>query len=94
MPSMEWDVDVSVLSVVPANDCTVDVSWSDGTTRKFDVGAYLQHCPSSWQRILNDDAYFRQVKVSEFGDTIEWPGGEDVAPEALYERVVRFVAGA
>ena len=34
---------------------------------------------------LNDPDYFKKVRVSEFGDTVEWPEGQDIAPESLYE---------
>lgn len=35
---------------------------------------------------LNNEEYFRQVFVDEFG-AVSWPNGADLAPDALYERI-------
>lgn len=31
--------------------------------------------------------FFRAFRVSEFGDTLEWPGNVDIAPEYVYSKV-------
>ncbi|MEZ5366284.1 MAG: DUF2442 domain-containing protein [Bryobacterales bacterium] len=36
---------------------------------------------------LRDPAFFRQVSIDEFG-VICWPNGADLAPDALYRRLV------
>lgn len=33
---------------------------------------------------LKDYEYFKKVKISQTGITIEWEDGEDIAPENLY----------
>jgi Protein of unknown function (DUF2442) len=35
---------------------------------------------------LRDEAFFRQVKVDEFG-AVAWPNGADLAPDALYDEI-------
>jgi len=34
---------------------------------------------------LKDKEYFKQVKVNEETETIEWPNGADFAPEFLFD---------
>lgn len=87
MCSREWDINLDVVAVKADADHTVIVTWTDGFVGRFDVASYLKHCPTSWQRVL-DEGYFEQVRVAETGETIEWPEGQDVAPENLYEQAV------
>ena len=55
-----------------------------GSSREYDVKPFLKDCGPYFAR-LNDPDYFKKVRVSEFGDTVEWPEGQDIAPESLYE---------
>ena len=87
MCSREWNINLDVVAVEAGAGHTVVVTWTDGFVGRFDVSSYLKHCPASWQCVL-DDSYFKQVRVAETGDTIEWPNGQDVAPENLYEQAV------
>ncbi len=39
-----------------------------------------------WFGMLNDEAYFRAVRICEDCPyTVEWPEGQDVAPHELYD---------
>ena len=84
MFSMEWDVDCRVLSVKATDSFSVVAQWSDGSSREDEVKPFLKDCGPYFAR-LNDPDYFKKVRVSEFGDTVEWPEGQDIAPESLYE---------
>ena len=84
MFSMEWDVDCQVLSVEATDRFSLIAQWSDGSSREYDVRPLLQDCGPFFGH-LKDPAYFQQARVSEFGDTVEWPEGQDIAPESLYE---------
>ena len=84
MYSTKWDVDCQVVSVKALDGFELDISWSDGSLRRFDMKPFLTDCGEYFGR-LNSADYFKRVRVSEFGDTVEWPEGQDVAPEMLYE---------
>ena len=93
IPPLKWDVDCRVLSVKATDSFSVVAQWSDGSFREYDVKPFLEDCGPYFAR-LNDPDYFKKVRVSEFGDTIEWPEGQDIAPESLYEdSLVLGVAG-
>jgi Protein of unknown function (DUF2442) len=38
---------------------------------------------------LRDPEYFRQLRIEEFGISVEWPNEADIAPETLYDHVQR-----
>ena len=42
----------------------------------------------------NDEAEFRKVLIDEESGTIAWPGGLDVAPDALYRRLAESQSAA
>lgn len=84
MFSMEWDIDCQVLSVEATDHFSVIVQWSDGSFREYDLRPLLEDCGPFFGHLRNFE-YFKQVRVSEFGDTVEWPEGQDIAPESLYE---------
>lgn len=64
----------------PANN-VLTLTLDDGRTNHYDV------TPMLWgpvfEPLKNDRALFDAVKVSEPGDTVTWPTGADIAPEAL-----------
>jgi Protein of unknown function (DUF2442) len=65
---------------VKANlDFSLNLKFSDGSFRRFDVSPYLDKGVFTELRDLN---YFKQARVA-FG-TVQWPNEQDIAPETLY----------
>lgn len=85
MLSTKWNVSCQVLGVEVSGGGTLVVRWSDGTLREYDPRPLIAAGSDYFSR-LDDPGYFKQARVSEFGDTVEWPDGQDIAPEDLYEQ--------
>ena len=68
-----------VIAVRANDDFTLDLKFSDGSARRFDVKPYLKY--DVFGKLL-DVAYFKRVKLA-FG-TVQWPDEEDIAPETLF----------
>lgn len=65
---------------VAANDnFSLDLKFSDGSVKRFDVKPYLDY---EVLRELKDLDYFKQVRIA-FG-TVQWPHEQDISPETLY----------
>ncbi len=71
----------SVLRVRTHSNFQIEVEFSTGETRLFDVTLYLEK--GVFKR-LKDLTLFRQAYVAF--DTVCWPGNIDIAPETLYDR--------
>ena len=68
------------VSAVKVNDdFSLDLSFSDGSVKRFDAKPYLDY---EVFRELKDLNYFRQVDIA-FG-TVHWPHEQDISPETLY----------
>lgn len=70
---------IKVVSVTANTNFTLDLKFSDGSVKRFDVKPYLDY---EVFRELSDPNYFRQVRVA-FG-TVQWPNEQDISPETLY----------
>ncbi len=70
---------IKVVSVTANKNFTLDLKFSDGSMKRFDVKPYLDY---EVFRELSDLNYFRQVKIA-FG-TVRWPNEQDISPETLY----------
>ena len=70
---------IKVISVKPNNDYTLDLRFSDGSVKRFDVKPYLKY--EVFKELENLD-YFKQVKLA-FG-TVQWPNEQDIAPDTLF----------
>lgn len=68
-----------VIAVSANADFSLDLKFSDGSTKRFDVTPYLDH--GIFTELKNLD-YFKQARVA-FG-TVQWPNEQDIAPETLY----------
>ncbi len=71
----------SVIFVHPRDDFHLELKFSTGETRLFDMRPYLD---KGVFRRLQDLALFNQAYVAY--DTVCWPGNLDIAPETLYDR--------
>ncbi|MCC8043687.1 MAG: DUF2442 domain-containing protein [Oscillospiraceae bacterium] len=69
-----------VKSVQPIDNYRIIVEWVTSERRIFDVKPYLI---GSWYSQLLDVTKFNTVHPC--GSTVEWFGGQDIAPHELYE---------
>lgn len=69
----------SVIRVVPREDYQLEIEFSTGEVRLFDVRPYLDKGIFSQ---LKDRALFARAFVAF--DTVCWPNELDIAPETLY----------
>lgn len=70
----------NVISVAPTQDYKVILRFENGEKRIFDVTPYIS---GDWFGKLKDIKYFNTVRV--VGRTVEWVGGQDIAPHELYD---------
>ncbi len=70
-------------AVKPLEDYKLFLSFSNGEKKIFDVHPYIT---GSWMGSLQDEAYFRQVRIHPIlKDTVMWPDEQDIAPHELYQ---------
>ena len=67
------------IKVTPLNEYKLLVTFDNGETRYFDVSPYLR---GDWFSQLRDEKVFSAVVISDY--SIEWPDGQDIAPDCLY----------
>ena len=70
-----------VRHVKPVEDFNVLVTFENDEVRVFDVKPYIR---GEWFGQLRNLDEFNTVRPC--GNTIEWSGGQDIAPHELYER--------
>ncbi|HEX3240096.1 MAG TPA: DUF2442 domain-containing protein [Solirubrobacterales bacterium] len=78
-----------LVEAVPLDGYEVHLKFADGIAGDVDLSYLLDYGPVF--EPLRDIEYFRQLRVTEFADTIEWPNEADIAPETLYDHVQRAV---
>ena len=57
------------------------IKFKNGEEKILDMKEMLD---KKYYQKLKDYEYFKNVRISETGITIEWQNGEDIAPENLY----------
>ena len=70
---------INVIAVCANTDFSLDLRFSDGSVKRFDVKPYLGR--GIFTELQNVD-YFKQAGIA-FG-TVQWPNEQDIAPETLY----------
>jgi Protein of unknown function (DUF2442) len=69
-----------VSKVIPNEDYTLTILFTNGETKKYNVSPLLDKGVFSKLRNIN---LFKQARVT-FG-TVEWPDEIDICPDTLYE---------
>jgi len=69
-----------VISVLPLPDYRLLVEYATGERKIFDVKPYIS---GNWYGELVDIDTFKTVRPC--GTTVKWKGGQDIAPDELYE---------
>lgn len=71
-----------IVETKPVGSYTVWLRFSDGLCGSLDVSELVgKGVFAAW----NDPAVFNKVAIDPETHTLCWPGGIDLAPEALYE---------
>jgi hypothetical protein len=63
------------------------IVFEDGIKKIYDMNDIIQSNP--FYNKLKNDEYFNKVKPR--GTSVEWPDGEDVCPENLYNESEDFI---
>jgi hypothetical protein len=84
------EVTPDLLEAKPTEGCRIYLHFKDGVAAEVDF-SYLLDFEGVFLPLRNP-GFFRQVRIHESGDTIEWPGEIDIAPETAYRRT-REAAG-
>jgi len=71
---------IKPLTVKPLKNYMLEISFSNGETRLFDLKPYFS---VPFYSALEDEQIFKSVYVGDM--TVEWPNGKDIAPHELYE---------
>lgn len=77
----------TVTHVKPRDDFHLELQFSTGEVRIFDVRPYLD---KGVFKQLQDISRFKQAHVAF--DTVCWPGDLDIAPETLYDKSISVSA--
>lgn len=71
-----------IKAVDPIEPYKLRVRWTDGVDLVCDIEGLLD---KPMFAALRDTAFFESVEIEpEFGDTVVWPNGADLAPEFLH----------
>ena len=73
---------VRIRAVIPLEEFTVRLEFTDNTTREMDLKPYL-HGPI-FEPMRKDLRVFRAVQVDPRSGPIVWDNGADIDPDVLY----------
>lgn len=74
-----------MIEVKPLEDYRLWIRFSDGVEGEVDLSDLVgKGVFAAW----NDPAEFRKVFIDPETHTVAWPGGIDLAPDALYQDLV------
>ena len=74
---------IDVTDVIPIENRTLQLTFADGLQAVINMDEIIQSYTGVFTKLQEDD-YFRQVRVSSDLGTIVWPNGADVCPDVLY----------
>ncbi len=72
-----------IKSVKPLDDFSLEIIYVSGEKKSYNMTKNLKY---DFYKKLNNIGYFKLVK--SVGTTLEWPDGEDVDPNELYDNSV------
>lgn len=76
-----------VIAVIANDDFSLDLTFDDGSVRRFDVKPYLDYEVFKELKRLN---YFKQVRIAF--NTVQWPNEQDISPATLYLESIDLAA--
>ena len=71
-----------ITEVEVVGDFMLRIEFNDGTVKVVDVSPLLT---GPVFEPVNDPAFFARVTIDPVAQTVVWPNGADLAPEALYD---------
>lgn len=71
-----------LLKIEPLDSYKIKLEYETGEVKIFDVTPYIL---GNWYEELNDQDYFKTVRITSSKTSIEWANGQDIAPHELYE---------
>jgi hypothetical protein len=74
---------IDVTDVSPMENRKLQLTFADGLQAVVNMDEVIRSYTGIFTQ-LQEDAYFRQVRVSSDMGTIYWPNGADVCPDVLY----------
>jgi len=74
-----------IRAVVPLEEFTVRLEFTDNTTRDIDLKPYLHG--SIFEPMRKDPRVFRAMRIDPRIGTIVWDNGADMDPDVLYKRL-------
>ena len=69
-----------IIEVKPLPNYQLYLKFETNEEKIFNVLPYIS---GDWFGKLKEERYFQTVRLS--GNTVEWQGGQDIAPHELYE---------